>query len=83
MTLTCYERKRKLGHGAVTRIAGQTGYSMGRVSEIIRTEETGQRSPDDAVEIAVATELGMPMNEVFPPRPQAKRARSVVPSPQE
>jgi hypothetical protein len=66
MALTKWERKEKLGHGAVREIAGATELSEGHVSQVIN----GKRR-DRVVEVAVARRLQMPVDEVFTPEVKA------------
>lgn len=63
MALTKWERKEKLGHGAVKAIAEATELSEGHVSMVI----SGKRR-DRVVEVAVARRLQMPVDEVFVPQ---------------
>lgn len=65
MALTKWERKEKLGHGAVKDIATTTERSEGHVSQVIN----GKRR-DRVVEVAVARRLQMPVDEVFEPAKQ-------------
>ena len=62
MALTKWERKERLGHGAVKEIAEATDRSEGHVSQVIN----GKRR-DRVVEVAVARRLQMPVDEVFEP----------------
>jgi len=67
MTLTPAERKRKLGHGAATKIAksvkGRNGkrLTIGHVAQVLR----GLR-PDRKVERVAARHLGMKIEDAFP-----------------
>jgi hypothetical protein len=62
MALTKWERKERLGHGAVKEIAQATQRSEGHVSQVIN----GKRR-DRVVEVAAARRLQMPVDEVFEP----------------
>lgn len=62
MALTKWERKERLGHGAVKEIATATERAEGHVSMVIN----GKRR-DRVVEVAVARRLQMPVDEVFEP----------------
>lgn len=62
MALTKWERKERLGHGAVKDIATATARSEGHVSQVIN----GKRR-DRVVEVAAARRLQMPVDEVFAP----------------
>lgn len=66
MALSKYERKEKLGHGAVKEIAAATGRSEGHVSQVIN----GKRR-DRVVEVAAARRLQMSVDEVFEPQTSA------------
>lgn len=70
MKLTRLERKDRLRHGALSKIARELGYAPSRVSQVLHTERTGQRSPDDRIERAIADAIGLPLDDVFPPRVQ-------------
>jgi hypothetical protein len=61
MSLTKYERKERLGPGAITRVARRTRRSIGHVSQVVR----GLRR-DPKVEREVARRIGLPVEEVFP-----------------
>lgn len=67
MPLSKYERKEKLGHGAVKEIATATKRSEGHVSQVIN-----EKRRDRVVEVAVARRLQMPVDEVFPELAVAK-----------
>jgi hypothetical protein len=56
-----HEIKKRLGHGCVSRIAAQTGRTIGHVSQVIN----GLRR-DRKVEVATARKLRMKVDEVFP-----------------
>lgn len=60
MALTRWERKERLGHGAVKELAAATQRSEGHVSQVVN----GKRR-DRVVEVAVARRLQMPVDEVF------------------
>lgn len=62
MALTKWERKERLGFGAVQAIATATGRSKGHVSQVIN----GKRR-DRVVEVAAARRLQLPVDEVFAP----------------
>ncbi len=70
VTLDKYEIKKRLGHGAVTRIAKQTGRTIGHVSQVL----SGDRR-DRKVEVAASRKLGLRVDEVFPlARPEQSAA---------
>lgn len=66
MPLTRHERKDRLPYGAQTRVAELLGIDQSYVSRVVNTERSGVRN--DAVERAIAREIGLPVEEVFPPR---------------
>lgn len=66
MALSKWERKERLGHGAIREIAKATTRSEGHVSQVVN----GKRR-DRVVEVAVARRLQMAVDDVFEPA-QAK-----------
>lgn len=66
MTLSRDEIKKRLGHGSVTRIARQTGRTIGHVSQVL----AGLRR-DRKVEVAAARKLGIRVDEAFPQQSNA------------
>lgn len=60
MALTRWERKERLGHGAVKEIAAATERSEAHVSRVVN----GHRR-DRVVEVAVARRLQLPVDAVF------------------
>lgn len=66
ITLSRWERKERLGQGALRRIAGALGIHESLVSKVLHTETTRKRHA--AIEQAIATEIGLPVEQVFPPR---------------
>lgn len=73
MALSKWERKERLGHGAVKEIAEATERSEGHVSQVIN----GKRR-DRVVEVAVARRLQLPVDEVFEPEAEATQAARAV-----
>lgn len=61
MTLSVHERKERLGHGGLSKIARRTKRTLGHVSQVV----SGTRR-DPRVERAVARAIGMPLEEVWP-----------------
>lgn len=62
-----WERKEKIGHGGISEVAKETGFSPGTVSLVVSdkiellSEETVQK-----VRMAVARRIGEPVEVVFP-----------------
>jgi hypothetical protein len=91
--MTRSERKERLGHGALARVARCTlradgrPYSISYVSQIVNCEITGERN--DAIERALITEINtrrtrdglapFAPDEVFPPRPAEARPTEAAP----
>lgn len=61
MTLTADEIKDRLGWGAVTRIAKDTGTTKGHVSQVINRKRRHRK-----VEVVVARRLHVRVDELFP-----------------
>lgn len=57
-----WERKERLGHGAVTRLAKRLRVSPTRVSRVLNDHEVIPR-----IQRAIAQEIGLPVEVVFPP----------------
>lgn len=72
MALSRWERKDRLPFGAQTRIADRLGIDPSFVSRVVNTERTGVRHA--GVEQAIADEIGLPVERVFPPRQTATAA---------
>ena len=69
MPLSRLERKDRLPRGAQKRIAKRLGLAdSSLVSRVVNTEKTGTRH--ERIEREVAKALGLPVTEVFPPRPR-------------
>ncbi len=57
-----WERKERLGHGAVTRLAKRLKVSTTRVSRVLNDHERIPR-----IQRAIAKAIGAPVEEVFAP----------------
>lgn len=69
MALTRHERKERLGHGAQKEIAEKLGVSDSLVSAVVndKTQILGEDTVR-RVRVAIARRIGLPVDEVFPPR---------------
>ena len=66
MPMNRWDRKAQMPHGSVTGIARQLGKSVGHVSQVLNDR---RRAPD--VEQEIAKVIGLPVEQVFPPRQQS------------
>lgn len=66
IAMTRWERKDRLSHGAQKRVAERLGIDQALVSRVVNTEKTGVRHA--GIEQAVADEIGLPVEAVFPPK---------------
>lgn len=65
-SLSRWERKERLGHGGVKRIAARAGVDQALVSRVVHGKQRHAR-----VEQLIAAEIGRPGESVFPPRESA------------
>ena len=67
--LTRWERKERLGHGGVTRIANIAGVHTSYVSQVLNGRKRSER-----IEQLITEAIGKPGELVFPPRESATAA---------
>lgn len=63
IVLTRWERKERLGHGGVKRIADIAGVNQSFVSRVVNGRQRSER-----IEQLVTAAIGKPGESVFPPR---------------
>lgn len=73
MPLTRWERKARLGHGAVSEIARREKQPISVVSEVLNGRRRNRK-----VEVAIARRLRMRHADVFPPRDEEIAAAVAV-----
>lgn len=64
--LTRWQRKERLGHGGVKRIAEIAGVDSGFVSRVLNGRQRNER-----IEQLITAAIGQPGEAVFPPREDA------------
>jgi transcriptional regulator with XRE-family HTH domain len=69
IVLTRWERKERLGHGGVKRIAEIAGVDAAYVSRVVNGKQRSER-----IEQLVAAAIAKPGEHVFPPREEATAA---------
>lgn len=62
-TLTRWERKERLGHGGVNRIAAIAGVDQALVSRVLNGRQRHER-----IEQLITAAIGKPDENVFPPK---------------
>jgi transcriptional regulator with XRE-family HTH domain len=62
-TLTRWERKERLGHGGVQRIADIAGVDQALVSRVLNGRQRHEK-----IEQLITAAIGRPGEQVFPPR---------------
>lgn len=67
--LTRHERKDRLGHGGVKRIAELAGVDAALVSRVVNGKQR-----HSGIETLIAEEIGKPGELVFPPREELARS---------